>query len=200
MTGIFGGSFNPPHMGHLHLAETFRDSFGLDRIIILPAGIPPHKEAPDLLPGEERLEMCRKTFRSPEFLVSGLETERQGKSYTCDTLKEIIRRDGDRDLFLLVGDDMLLTFNQWRNPHEILSLSTVVAGVRDMDRNSAKLREYAENFFPEEYRKGRFRFMEMEPFPVSSTEIRERVRRGESIEGLVTEDTREYILKRGFYA
>ena len=199
MTGIFGGSFNPPHLGHLHLAETFKQNMNLERIIILPAGIPPHKSAPDLVSGEDRVEMCERTFLAEEFEVSSLEIERKGKSYTFDTLKEIKKITGDDDLFLLIGDDMLFSFHEWKNPNEILSLATVVAGVRDIDENSASLREYAENFFPEEYKKNRFYFMEMEPFPVSSTAIREMVKKGESLKGLVTEETSEYILKRGFY-
>ena len=200
MTGIFGGSFNPPHKGHLHLAETFKDEIELDRIIILPAGIPPHKEAPDLLSGKDRMEMCRRTFKGENYEISSLEIERQGKSYTVHTLKEIKKKLGNEELFLLVGDDMLLSFHKWKNPYEILSLATVVAGVRDAEKNSAILEEYAENFFPEEYKNGRFKFMEMAPFPVSSTEIREMVKAGKTIDGLVTEETSDYILKRGFYA
>jgi len=197
-TGIFGGTFNPPHNGHRHIVEGFREQMGLDRVLIIPSYIPPHKAAPDLASGEARLAMCKMTFPEDHYDVLDIEVEREGKSYTLDTLKELIAL-GYEDLYFLVGDDMLLFLDQWHEPNEILSLCHMVSSVRSDEVSVEELREYARTHFPKEYEDGRFVFLPMEPFPVSSTEIREKVREGRSIAGLVDPGVEDYIRKEGLY-
>ena len=198
--GIFGGTFNPPHLGHRHLAEEFRRQSSLDRILVIPSFVPPHKSAENLASGEDRMAMCRLTFPENHFCVDAAELDRGGKSYTVETLRILKERYGaDSELFFLMGDDMLLYFANWRDPHEILRLATVVSAVRSNKITVSALRESARTSFPDEYRNGRFQFMEMPPLEVSSTEVRDRIREHRSIEGLVTPGVQRYIENRGLY-
>lgn len=176
--GIFGGTFNPPHLGHQNLLTGFLSRLELDRVLVIPSAVPPHKAAPDLASGEDRMELCRRTFRDPRVTFSRMELDRTGKSYTVDTLRAIKEEYGpDSELFFLVGDDMLLYFDHWREPDTILSLCTLVASVRSDRTDLTELEAYAEEQFPEQYEAGRFRFLFIPPFEASSTEIRERIRR-----------------------
>lgn len=199
-TGIFGGTFNPPHLGHRNIAEGFVAHCSLDRMLIIPAAIPPHKAAPDLASAEDRLHMCEKTFADGRFTIDPIELNRQGKSYTVDTLRQLKQRYGENDEFyFLMGDDMLLYLDKWYEPWEILRLATVVSAVRSSRVSLEDLCSYAERTFPEEYRNGRFQFYEIPPVDVSSTEVRRRVRSGESLEGLVAPEVAQYIADRGLY-
>lgn len=198
--GIFGGTFNPPHLGHQNIAEGFIDHCALDSMLIIPSFVPPHKAAPDLASGKDRLAMCQRTFTDRRFTIDRIELDRRGKSYTVDTLRELKQRYGkDSRLFFLMGDDMLLYLEHWKDPRIILQLAQVVAAVRHADLSLDMLRDYAKQKFPAEYEAGRFIFYQIPPVEVSSTEIREKCRRGESISGLVTPEVQQYILDRGLY-
>ena len=198
--GIFGGTFNPPHLGHQNIAEGFVNHCALDRMLIIPSFVPPHKAAPDLASGEDRLAMCRKTFTDRRFTIDTIELDRKGKSYTVDTLRELKERYGeDSELFFLMGDDMLLYLEHWKDPHTILQLSRVVSAVRHENLALQTLQDYARQKFPEEYKAGRFLFYQIPPIEVSSTEVREKCRNGETISGLVTPEVQQYILDRGLY-
>ncbi len=198
--GIFGGTFNPPHLGHRNIAEGFLERCDLDEMLIIPSYTPPHKEAKDLASGEERLAMCEMTFRGLPANVDAIELERKGTSYTVDTLRLLKERYGeDGELYFLMGDDMLLYLDKWVRPHEILELATVVSAVRSTSCTLSTLEGYAKNTFPEEYASGRFLFYEIPPFPVSSTEVRENLGEGRSVTGLVAPDVERYIKDRGLY-
>lgn len=207
--GIFGGTFNPPHKGHLHLATTFVNTMGLDEVLILPAAVPPHKAAPDLAPAEERLKLCQDTFSSLPAEVSRLEIDREGKSYTIDTLTfltekyaKLDREEGNEEgttLYFLMGDDMLLYFPNWYRAKDILSLCTLVSSVRSKDISVEALESFAKATYPEEYRQGKFLFLKMEPFPVSSSFLREKVKQGEDIRDWVTPKVAEEIKRKGLY-
>jgi len=170
----------------------------LDRVLIIPSHVPPHKAAPDLAPDETRLAMCQGTFDDSRFVVSRMELDREGKSYTVDTLRALRESEGG-ELYFLIGDDMLLYFDQWFSPHEILQLCRIVTSVRSTEVSLEDLEAYARTHFPEEFAAGRFVFLPMEPFPVSSTEIREAVHRGDSITGLVTAATEQLIEEERLY-
>ena len=120
--GIFGGTFNPPHSGHVHLARTLAKALQLNRVLIIPANLPPHKQAQMLASGADRMQMCRLAFPDTLFEVSDIELSRGGKSYTCDTLAALREKYADASLYLFMGTDMLLTFHQWRAPREILRM------------------------------------------------------------------------------
>ena len=130
--GIYGGSFNPPHLGHLAAAKAAADALGLERLVLIPAGAPPHKELAPGSPGpEQRLEMTR--IAADQLLMPNLtevwdtELHRDGKSYTADTLEEAARRWKGDELWLLMGTDMFLTLHQWVEPEKILRLAGVCA-------------------------------------------------------------------------
>lgn len=106
--GIYGGTFNPPHSGHVHLARTLAQALGLERVLIIPANLPPHKQAHELASGADRMEMCRLAFPDEPFEISGLELSRGGKSYTCDTLAALQKQYGNAEFYLFMGTSMTL--------------------------------------------------------------------------------------------
>ena len=143
--GIFGGSFNPPHRGHLLAAAEFRRRLGLDRVILMPAALPPHKAlaagSPD---AHTRLELTRLAAQDLPFAeVSDLELHRSGASYTADTLEELHRQYPNDHLWFLMGTDMLLTFAQWHAPERIAKLASLAVAHRGRD-DGKTLREAAQ--------------------------------------------------------
>ncbi len=138
--GIMGGSFNPPHPGHIRYAQGAADYLKLDRILMVPTADPPHKNlAVESPPPGERLDMCRIAARKhPEIQVSGIEIERGGKSYTVDTLKEIRKSYPEDQLFLIMGMDMFLSFDRWYMPRDICSMAVIAAACRE-DKDSTRL-------------------------------------------------------------
>jgi len=128
--GLFGGTFDPPHVGHLALAEAARRRLRLDRVVFVPAGDPPHKRGRRLSPAADRLAMTRLAVRGlPGFEVSDLEIRRRGPSFTVDTLRRLAARDPGARLYLLLGADSLEEFPTWRDPAGIRRLATLaVAG------------------------------------------------------------------------
>ena len=169
--GIYGGSFNPPHLGHLRAAKAVRDALGLDEVRLIPAGNPPHKELPeDSASPEQRLAMTRLLVKGEKGLtVSDLELRRNGPCYTADTLRELHTMDPEAKLFLVIGTDMLLTLDKWYHPEEILSLAAVAALPRQ-EEDLAKVREKAaalgKDFQAE------IQVIESIPLEISSTQVR----------------------------
>ena len=130
--GIYGGTFNPPHLGHQAAAETAVKVLGLDKLILIPAAVPPHKALPEHTPdNRHRLEMTMKmadAMNLPGVVeVSAMEMEREGKSYTSDTLRIIKEQYPDDELWLLMGTDMFLTLQLWHEPEEVLRLANICA-------------------------------------------------------------------------
>ena len=153
--GIFGGTFNPPHLGHLAAARAAIEALGLDKLLIIPAAIPPHKELPENTPApEHRLAMAEKMADAlllPEVAeVSSMELDRAGKSYTSDTLAALREQYPDAELWLLMGTDMFLTLHLWHDPGTILKLAGVCAFGRseqDTEAVFAPQREHLEKTF-----------------------------------------------------
>ena len=130
--GIYGGTFSPPHNGHIAAAKAFMEQMWLDFLYVIPTATPPHKEMDVPVGAAHRLEMCRLAFSEMEGVyVSDMEMRRGGRSYTVDTLRELTGED--RRLFLLCGTDMMLTLDQWREPEEIFKLSYPVYIRREKD-------------------------------------------------------------------
>ena len=195
--GIYGGTFSPVHNGHVAAAKAFMEQMWLDILYVIPTGTSPHKEMDGEATGADRLEMCRLAFADVEgVIVSDLEMRREGKSYTVDTLREMY--DPENRLFLLLGTDMMLTLGQWREPAEIFRLCYPVYVRRESDsaldeQIVAKIAEYHEAY-------GRVvRRIVTPPVEVSSSEIREAIAEGRSIEGLVHPDVARYIHEKGLY-
>ena len=195
--GIYGGTFSPVHNGHVAAAKAFMEQMWLDILYIIPTGVTPHKTMKGDATASDRLEMCRLAFEGVEgVIVSDLEMRREGKSYTVDTLRELYDPDGR--LFLLMGTDMLLTLDQWREPEEIFRLCYPVYIRREEDDGLdaaivEKIRSYQEK-----YGKVVRRIM-TPPVLISSTDVRAAVAEGFPIEGAVPPAVARYIHEHGLY-
>ncbi len=196
--GIFGGTFSPPHMGHIKAAEAFIHQIGLDRLIIIPTFVPHNKDMSTVAPREKRLEMCRLAFGGEKCEVSDIEVKRGGKSYTADTLEELKVLYPDDEFFILFGTDMFLILGKWFRAEDIFKMCTVVCVCRDNDDETKskileKIHVYREQF------EARVRLISLEPTEISSSSVRERVKLGEDISALVTTKVRDYIRTEGLY-
>ena len=191
-TGVYGGSFNPPHLAHLVIAETMREQFQLDRILWIPGYIPPHKQHLQLASPEHRLAMTRlATVSNPSFDVSTIELERKGTSFTIETLKALQNEHPEEHLFLIVGGDSLRDFMTWRAPEELITLAPLLVFKRPESNDGTT---EAERLFPD-----RIFFAEAPLLPISSSDIRQRRLKRESIRYLVPGAVERYIEKHGLY-
>ncbi|MBR6728185.1 MAG: nicotinate (nicotinamide) nucleotide adenylyltransferase [Clostridia bacterium] len=195
--GIYGGTFGPVHKGHVAAAEAFIRQMELDLLYVIPAGIPPHKQIDAADDPAHRLAMCELAFGGMKnVIVSDMEIERAGKSFTVDTLRALYAED--RRLFLLMGTDMVLTLDQWREPEEIFRLCYPIYIRRENDpilegqiikKNEQYLKSYGKIA----------RRLVADVIELSSTEIRDRVGRGEEIDSLVPSAIAAYIREKGLY-
>ena len=193
--GILGGTFNPPHLGHLICAQEAYLQLELDQVMMIPARINPLKSVEDEPGAEHRLELCRLAADADQRLtVSDLEVARQGPSFTVDTLGELHAREPTRELFLIVGGDVAAGLAQWREPERVLSLATLAVVKRPGTPRSV-VDEVLSGLHGAE----RTRFFRMPRIGISSTEIRRRVRRGVSIRYLVPDPVRAYIHEHNLY-
>jgi nicotinate-nucleotide adenylyltransferase len=188
--GVFGGSFDPPHNGHLIVASDAARGLRLDRVILVPSAMPPHKLGRQLSAPEDRLAMCRLAVVENElFEVSDVEIRREGVSYTVDTLNELKREVPAGELFLLIGMDNYVEFHLWRDPGGILELATVAV----MERPGYPGAD------PEKVESDRVIRVSVRQVDISSTRIRELVSGGESIRSLVPAGVRRYIDQHALY-
>ncbi len=193
--GLYGGTFSPPHSAHVRAAKLFIKEAALDRLCVMPAGIPPHKEADRWGKACHRLEMTRLAFGSFAE-ISDYEINKEGRSYSVETLRHLKESNPGDDLFMLVGEDMFLSLDTWREPAEIMKLCTVVAMRRAdtpvlvMETKKAEL----EKLFG-----ARIMLLEADPLELSSTEIREKTANGDDTTGLLPEAVAEYIKEHGLY-
>lgn len=194
-TGIFGGTFSPIHKGHLIIARRFLTQLSLDRLFVVPDNIPPHKpEEREVLP-EDRLQMTRLAFSDCDgrITVSDAELLRGGKSYTIDTLRHF---EGEGMLFLLCGEDMIMSFETWRDFEEIFRRCKIVCA----PRNAAPRAELEEKLrrLKSEYGADII-VLDGEPYPVSSTDIRGLIKRGEDVSPYVPAKVIKLIKEKGLY-
>lgn len=191
--GVFGGTFDPVHYGHLLLAECCREQCALDQVWFVPADVPPHKQQRTLTPGRQRVEMLELAIGGhPAFAVSRLELERGGVSYTVDTLRELHREDPSRELFLLLGADSLADLPDWREPRAICELATLAvvgrSGSAAADIAAAKARDSWQTLGP-----ARLQAVDMPHIELSSSELRERAARGASLRYRTPRAVEKYI-------
>jgi nicotinate-nucleotide adenylyltransferase len=193
--GILGGTFNPPHVGHLICAQEAVAQLGLDTVVWMPAGVPPHREVEDDPGPEARYEMCELTIAGDErFSLSRLEIDRPGPSYMADTLRELRAASPDDELFLLLGGDQAASLRSWHEPEEVLSLATIAVVERSgwprpaIGVTLSGLRG-AE----------RLHFFEMPRIDISSSMIRRRAREGKPIRYLVTDKVANHIGAQSLY-
>ncbi len=194
--GVFGGTFDPPHLGHLWLASLAADTLNLDRVLFMPAAQPPHKGGLITSRPSDRLLMTRLAINpNPTFELSGLEMERPGPSYTIDSVAELKRLHPDTDLYLIMAADSLAQIDTWREPDRLLEEIEWAVGPRPgvalPDRSSLEQR------FGD--RASRLHLLEGPSLDVSSSEIRQRVAAGDTIRYLVPRDVEELIIDRELY-
>jgi nicotinate-nucleotide adenylyltransferase len=194
--GILGGTFNPPHLGHLAIASYAREQLALDRVLLVPARLPPHKPVADDPGAPRRLAMCKLLVADVDRLeVSAIELERDGPSYTVDTLTAIHASDPEAELTFIVGADIAATLPSWHEPGELLGLASLaVAGRAGGDRRAtlAALGRVTSDA-------GRVRFLDSPVVDVSSSLVRERAAAGAPIEPLVGAGVAGYIAEHGLY-
>ena len=193
--GILGGTFNPPHLGHLAIARNARDELGLDRVLLMPAHSIAHKHA-GIDPGaEHRLRMCRLLVEHASdasgLSVCALEVERGGRTYTVDTLEQLHDRHPHARLTLIMGADTARTLPSWREPARILALADLAVARRAGSSDRAVLQSVPR---PESVR-----FLDMPLLEVSSTAVRELLARGEQVDELVGGAVAGYIAEHGLY-
>ena len=200
--GIYGGTYNPPHLGHLAAARTAVDALKLDKLLLMPAAVPPHKALPENTPSQEhRLAMVEKLADAMDLPgvveVSTLELEREGKSYTSETLEELRRRYPKAELWLLMGTDMFLTLHLWHDAKTILRLAKICAFGRTEQDGEAVFAPQRE-FLTREYHADVVTITLPGLIDVSSTQLRELLVRGKGREYLLP-SVYGYILMNHLY-
>lgn len=195
--GIMGGTFDPVHIGHLVAAETARDAYGLDFVLFMPAGDPPHKKARHLAPKEARVSMLESAVRdNPFFIVDKTEVERAGTTYTIDTLKELGRKYAGDKLYYIIGGDTLLELHTWRCFEEVSRLCSFIVYQRPGYRTDEVRQEALR--LSETY-EADVCFAEGSYLDISSSDIRSRVFMNKSIKYLVPDSVESLIRNRHLY-
>ncbi len=195
--GIYGGTFAPVHIGHTRAAAAFLKQSQLDKLLIIPAAIPPHKQLDFADSPSHRLNMCKIAFADFETTeVSELELKRGGKSYTYDTLVSLSKKN--RKLYLLCGTDMILTFKQWYRFRDILSLCTLVCANRLLDKNSEKQTGEILGRFATDY-SADIMTLDYTPFEISSTDIREKLSKNHDVSNFLDKGVYNYIISNNLY-
>lgn len=194
-TGILGGTFNPPHIGHLVMAQEARAQLGLDRVVLMPVAVPPHKEA-DADPGADvRLALTRLAAEGEEGVeVSTAEIDRGGASFTVDTLGELHERDPEQELTFIVGGDMAQSLPSWREPERLLELARLAVAEREgigREDIAARLAPLHDGT--------RVAFFDMPRIDVSSSSVRRRIAEGRPVKHLVPDAVAAAIADRGLY-
>ena len=193
--GLYGGTFSPPHLAHVRAARLFYEEVSLDKLYVMPAGIPPHKQSDKWGSAVHRLQMTKLAF-STFATVSDYEIKKEGKSYTVETLRYLREKHPSDELYMLVGEDMLYSLDTWRSPEEVMTSCTLVA-IRRQDTKMSRLVECAENY------KNRYGakivFIEETPFDISSTAVRSMIERNDDVSRFLSEEVYEYIKKNKLY-
>jgi len=206
MIALYGGSFDPVHIGHLRIAEDIRETYNFEKIIFIPAYISPLKSKSNAS-AEDRLNMLKSAIKdNSNFELSTIELDRKGKSYTIDTINFYKNKLGYNPYFI-IGTDAFLTLHLWKNPYELIKLTNFIVVGRGQD-TFYNVKTYVEEYFPETFliKKNKIDskitgiyFFDCRRIDVSSTEIRHRVKQNKSIKYLVVKEIEEYIYKKNLY-
>lgn len=183
--GIFGGTFNPPHMGHLMIAQQVKDQLDLNKVMFMPDNIPPHVDTKKTIPAQKRLEMVNlATLDNSDFGVEDIEIKRGGVSYTIDTIKELIVRNPEIEYYLIIGGDMVEYLPTWNRIDELVRLVKIVGVGRPHYKQQSP--------YP-------ILWVDVPQFDISSSLIRSKVHEGQTIKYLVPDSVEKYIRKEGLY-
>ncbi len=193
--GIMGGTFDPPHMAHLIMAERAVYEYNLDEVLFIPSGNPPHKTGINISDAEDRYAMTLLSISSnPHFCISRIEIDRSGLSYSIDTLKEIKEQHGDdAEIYFIIGMDEALNLASWHEAEKLPAVTQFIIAPRS---------GYSPDSIPDkipEYFKDSIHFLSMQPIYISSTSLRENVAQSHSIRYLVPDSVNEYIHKHHLY-
>jgi nicotinate-nucleotide adenylyltransferase len=188
--GLFGGTFDPPHLGHLALAEWARERLRLDRVVFVPAGDPPHKRGRILTRAATRLAMTELAIAGREgFALSRIEIDREGPSYTVDTLRALRDSHPGSRWWLLIGEDSLAELSTWKEPEAIVRLATPAVAIRPGSRVRRTPRAFGRPVA----------WLDNPPIEVSSSDVRARARRGASIRFLVPDAVERFVVASRLY-
>lgn len=201
-TGIFGGTFNPPHRGHERIVNDFTERLGLDRVLIIPDKKPVHKPWENLADDGNRYEMCVLAFCDPKYEVSRMEIDRSSDSYTVFTLRELREKYPDDDFYLIIGSDMFLCFDKWYRYEEIMRGCTLCVASRENGDDLDRLKSYALsrlNVKTDGLEGGGIIISPCEPLEISSTKLRELLSSGGDVSKYLNEKVCKYIEDRGIY-
>lgn len=194
--GMFGGSFNPVHNGHVALARAFSEKLKIDRLLVIPTFVPPHKQHDASVTPNDRVEMCRLAFESLSYAeVSTTEIERGGASYTYLTLQTLHESYPQDELFLIMGADMFLSIQDWKKPEIIFALATV-CGVPRNQNDTKALAAHAQTL---NALGAKTEILDAHVMTVSSTELREKIKSGVDYADLVPPSVADYIRKNQLY-
>jgi nicotinate-nucleotide adenylyltransferase len=189
-TGIFGGTFNPPHIGHLIVAETLREQFGLKQVLWIPSRLPPHRMDEAMPSAEDRLEMTRRAVeQNPFFEVSDMELRREGPSYTIDTVRLLKQAEPEKDFVLLMGGDSYRALSTWREADKLAEMVPLIV----YDRRISGPEPMPLPF------EARVEFAEAPLIDVSATFLRGRIADGRSVRYYVPHVVMEYIHEHHLY-
>jgi nicotinate-nucleotide adenylyltransferase len=195
--GIFGGTFNPPHIGHVRAAESFRRALALDELLIIPDFLPPHKSLSGNASAEDRLNMCRLAFSHIDgAVISDMEIKRGGKSYTALTLNEL--SSPGCELYFLCGTDMFLTLEEWYHPEEIFRLANICVVRRESDESITEAIEEHRKLYVEKYG-AKIILIDSETLEISSTDLRNELKNSNSANKYLSKNVNNYILEKGLY-
>ena len=192
--GLFGGTFNPIHVGHLIIAEWIRDELEIDTVYFIPTAIPPHKSNSDIIEAKHRYEMVKSAINNHDkFEVSDFEMK-STQSYSIDTINFFKNkfRLPDKNIFFIIGEDNLAQLDKWCSPEKIIQACSLIVVPRNFEKFKEKLKKNKNKY--KDYFIIKFPYLD-----ISSTMIRERIKIGKSIKYLVPDSVEDYIIKEGLY-
>lgn len=195
--GIMGGTFNPIHYAHLTLAEFAKEQFAFDKVMFLPSKRPAHKSIRELADDSHRLAMVKLAIENnPDFYVSTIEFEREGNTYTIDTLKYLSENSKDTEYYFIIGGDSLFSFEEWKDSKQILKLCNIVAATRgeyDSESVKNKIKEFNKRYDSD------IKYLEIPGMDISSHMIRQRIDNSQTVRYLTPDSVIEYIKNNKLY-
>ena len=195
--GIMGGTFNPIHNGHLYLAREAREQYNLEQVLFLPSGTPYMKDQREVLPSELRVMMTKLAIQDePYFSISTMEIEKEGNTYTYETLEALKSMYPETDLFFILGADSLFAMEDWRLPERVFASCKILAAIRD-DVSIDEIKEQA--YYLEHKFDADIFILKTNAVDISSSMIRKQLSEGTSVKGLIPDAVYDYILNHNLY-